>query len=517
MTIWNPSDPPPFIDQDNECLSKKKKHHNLGKPWRSIKESVKTKESSPIQSDETISEEQRINDLSSRYLIPHKKLIEKNREGAKILNTYLKKKEKKYGKILKQAGIDYNKIMENYTCDESSTDTNLLVPRTDSGHAIEGLTKGLLMKIVRKSNLKLHKNSHKSQLGTSLELKSSPHWNILADRVDQTLQIIKWCGKIELEETSSAFLGKGCFAYAHKVENIANAYFATLKIAYSENIKSQDRAEKQFWNEVEKLKHIHRSELVDGIAEPPTSVFCIPRQHCKFFIRKQQSNFTAFIQKYYNSKDSFEFLAKNPFKPAPITKMEGLKIMRKLFHALNILQNDTESVGAIIHGDLKAENILAESINGDRFNFAITDFGGAKYTKKDLLKCKLEELTNLPLGTTTTLGSFTETDLNELDDALNEEDRESWINLQKKRDLYALTSAIWLLITSNFPYNRDELSMDDMFPKTSEQINGLEAVKSKYGNEVAQVLTKALSENPNDRPSLETILGVLDEEIAKLS
>ncbi len=186
-------------------------------------------------------------------------------------------------------------------------------------------------------------------------------------------------------------------------------------------------------------------------------------------------------------------------------------MMKQLFTGLKTLHTDTPEKGATIHGDIKADNIFVEEVRDAVFNFVVADLGDAKNTKTEMTLENKSNLLNLPLGTIASLGYFTGGDWNRLELALDKDNHAEWINLQKKRDIYATSASLWMALTGELPYN---VPPEEIFPAIGDRNpQGLSAFRSKYGRNVANMMVRALDEDPTNRPSIDEILAVIDRSL----
>ncbi len=494
------SDEQPLIFSRKEPQRKKKNKIKLGQAWNSLTVTFKRRKDSSNRLQTAVVKkisEERIQYLSSKHLVSKQKLRQKNSLGIQIFNSYLENKVLKYGSVINRAVADYDTIRAKYTNDKQKARPESLSARDRGDHSIEGLTESLLMKIVRKSVLKLSEAKGSSQLGVSFILSFKHNWDILAKRESGRLQIIKWC-----VTDASCFIGEGAFGYVHQVEDIANTQFAAMKVALAKEDNNQDLAEQNLMNEVSKLTFIHRNGFVEGVMEAPFCFFYIPGKH---------TNFIAYTQKLYNLEDVVEVITNKYIDPKLMPKEEGLLILKRLYNGLKSLHRESTEKGSIIHGDLKSDNILVERTTEGEVRCVIGDLGGAMYSNEELTNHK--EIINSPLGTVTTPGSFTATDWKKLRKAIKKKNHPLWIYYQKKRDLYGLTVALWPMIASDKPYDVDSSFTNDFFPNTGNKVKHLSNVSEKYGEAVTAILLAALSENPDDRPTIHRILRVIDAEL----
>ncbi|MEM1282039.1 MAG: serine/threonine-protein kinase [Chlamydiota bacterium] len=445
--------------------------------------------------------------LSSNYLVPKEKLIKKFSIGIEVLDPYLKKKRIKYGNVIDQAFIDYKKILDNYVVGKKTIEGNKLVPKTKPENFYSGLTTGLLMKLVRKSVLELFKTRRSIQTGTQFRLSSLPQWHILTEREGEDLQIIKWSGNISLSKCDPRYIGEGAYGVVQKVEDFANGCFTIIKIAFASDEKDRITAENSLLNEIRKLTYIHQKKCIDGIVERPIS---------RYYFRQENVNFIAYTQKIYNLQDVTECIFQNLIDPVTIGKREGLLIAKRLFEGLAFLHKETDEKKAIIHGDIKTENLLVERTSKGKLRVVMGDFGGAKFTKNELVESQLLNPINHPFGTVLSIACFTSGDWRKLALKWDEKNFELWIEYQKKRDVFALTSAVWFLLSGSFPYSINEETYGGLLPRTDLAVQKNDFMNRKYGQYVTNIFLKALAEEPDIRPSNREIIEELLDEIINL-
>lgn len=442
-----------------------------------------------------------IPELSRELLVSEEKLLAKLDEGSDIFESYITRKRAKYGEVMERARSEYEQVFTNYEVDEESRDQGQLRAK-GAGHVAQGLTKDLLMKIVRHSVLQLANLQDDDQQGVEIHMKKYSDWHLLAKRENGSLHIAKWGGDVELEEWDRGYLGRGSFGIVHKVEDVANGCFAAFKFALPRDSDYQAKAEGDVYSESVKLREFHSGGQKDGLQAAPHAFF-------KITGRPSGERVVGYMQKLYNCGDLIEALNKGELSPSGMTKRQGLLMMRQLFTGLKTLHTETPERGATIHGDIKADNIFVDKVRDGQYSFAIADLGDAKNTKTEMTLEKKSELLNLPLGTIASIGYFTEGDWNSLNIALNSNDHAEWIKLQKKRDIYATSASIWMALTGKSPYTVPD---EKIFPRIgTDKPAGFSSFRSKYGREVADMLDRTLAEDPTMRPTVDQILAAIDE------
>jgi serine/threonine protein kinase len=435
-----------------------------------------------------------IKGLSEKLLVSEEKLQSKLKKSKSLFNRvcylfgkkntfdkYISKKVDKYKNVIVRAKKDYEIISKSYTDFSKSM-----------------VSEQMLMKIVRQSNLYLSENNQNDVCVDSKSLKRKK-WKVFSKRTEDK--------KLHIIETSMGIktLGKGALGLVNTVNNISDNTVDAIKLPVSELPKMNDLCRRDSENERHILSDFDSVEG-DAIQAKPKAMFDVKTPGNTFF---------GLLQKRYehgNLKDAIDTVNPNPEK----YKKQGLQHAVSLFKGLKTIHDK-----GYVHGDIKYNNCFVGEKDGE-IHIDIADFGGAKKLNNDLFNEVRERRRNgnrnrnaveiNPLGTTRTTIGYTFQDVNSSEMELNYDCSHNWIGIQKKRDTFAMASTVWFLLTKELPYTEVEYKFGKKYLNTS-SLNNLEMVKKIYGENVSNILIKALSENPNDRPSIDAVIEVLQEEL----
>lgn len=426
-------------------------------------------------SDYTIVDEY-ISELSHQILVSEEKLREKLEEGHDVFFDYIDRKYRKYGTVLHQARKDFDQIFSRYS---EIFAGNELSQRESNTRVARGLTKQLLMKIVRQSNLFLGK---KKCIAYSINTKSlrNKRWKILAERNKEgDLQIIRWSGKTVLASDHPNFIGKGGFGSVQKVTNLSKARVDVLKSPYRKDRESRKQANDDINNEYKKLRELYRLHGVKlkGIQTKPSGLF---------HIHSRDGDDVAILEPYYNKKNLNHIIEK--CNPSPRLR---LKIALDLLYGLRTLHKS-----GMVHGDIKPGNCFAREDGNGSF-IELADFGGARYFHE------LSWFDGMYMGTVVTPGYYTKTDQNRLLRAYERYDSRQWKRYLVKRDIYAVAKTIWALLTDTLP--KDQRTDSRGRPRNVGVIN------DNYDDSIADILLQALAEDPVHRPEVHQMINVMQQ------
>jgi len=438
-----------------------------------------------------------IETLSREILVSEDRLRTELRQGVDPFSLYIDSQIKKFASILKSARTEYAHIMSNYF----ETPSQVLLPLDSSrvNPFAETYTKGLLMKIVKKSLLALSKeNLEKSGVVISVNYLDNKKIKFLANwgKVSR-LRIVRWSGMV-LPKDSNIFIARGGFGVVQRVFDISIGKIAALKFAKGKSQTESESCMEDCQNEIEKLKVFNSNSSVDGIQNAPWA-------HYDFYYKNKR--FVGFLQKLYSEGDLFGLIFEK--KSFLFTKKKILRMIQQLFIGLREIHKKK-----IIHGDIKLENILID-FNGENYDAYLGDFGGAKSLGSEVSIHNKNGMSNQSSGfaTVVTIDYYTFGDYQESIQAINQRKEKQWFELLKKRDIYALATVAWAIITFDLPYFCME---GQRFPDTT-AIMSYDTARTRVGLKLTSVLSKALSENPNDRPTIEEILNQIDIKITPMS
>jgi Protein kinase domain len=442
-----------------------------------------------------------INQLSQNLLVSKEKLLDKLNEGENVFNKYVSKKKNKYNpQLMQQAKNDYKAISANYKEGVNGT----LVAKSKDGKAIPGMTKQLLMKIVRQSTLSLE-NSNSNGVRVNTKSMKQRKLNLLAGKADNgSLQVINWSGDVNINESNSNFLGQGSFGRVQRVANISLAEVNALKISCPKEEKNKQLARDDIKNEYSKLTEIHENGLQEGLQFPPST---------NYEISNGDDTEIGMLQPIYSEGELFDYIVDGTIDN--LTPKKRIQLLVKLFKGLNTLQEQN-----IVHGDIKLENCFVGIKDGNVF-IHIADLGGAKNTKTELLLNQPDNLSNFnlnsgnALGTIATPGYFTKTDWNKSYQHAFFKDQKSWENVQMKRDVFATATVAYALLTKNLPYGfqSNNPNLVDTSGIDFDEIMNMDTV---YGEEITKTLLAALDEDPEKRPNIDSIINALETSVVTL-
>ncbi len=170
-----------------------------------------------------------LRNLAGRLLVSPEQLREKHCEGEDSFKDYIKDKILKYGLILSQAKDDYAEICRLFYVSKTGT----LISTQYPGHRPDyPITPLLLMKAVRKANMKLRKISTSHSRTFKLK-KVLPLGEILCKRKDDILSLCIF-EKFYPYPYSPNFLAEDGHTVTQKAFFLSQARFATLKIGKTE-------------------------------------------------------------------------------------------------------------------------------------------------------------------------------------------------------------------------------------------------------------------------------------------
>lgn len=344
-------------------------------------------------------------------------------------------------------------------------------------------------------------------------LKERLHFLTKIDEND-VFHLINWSGG-DLAKEDDRVLGSGFCGYVEKVYDLANAVFAAMKSVPLEGDEEQNEfSAASLLKEASLLKKIHEDKLLKGVQTPPTVIFDISFEDFSY-----TQKYISLVGKLYNRRDLFDICrcSNSPFSHLP----DNESIRSMVQEAGSGLEKIHETV---FHGDIKPENIFLDYDEEEKkWACFIADFGGAVDFKNLDLTVPLEKSL---FGTLVTTPYYTKQDYELTKRAVENEDRELWIDLQKMRDCFAFYSAIWELCTKREPYKvlsinkknyrtierrykSEQFSVATSFPLTYLGLakGACRQVKEVLGERAGELIIKGLSENPFDRPSLSEFLA----------
>lgn len=447
-------------------------------------------------------------DLSEKLLVPIETLKKKERQAPASFARYVQKKTHRYSAVIAQAKADYAQISVLYQ--ESKDGQRKLVPKDGAadGEVSPELTPEILMKIIRKANLSLYRKDEKED-GAAITMKTGPKDNrtwrqFLTNRTAEGLQVIQWSDKILLNENDPSYLGEGSFGTVQKVYDISHATIKALKLAKQDaDPVYAAKATEDIVNEGAKLTAFDSTS--DGLQHRPIAAIGIPFDH-------EGKKIYGYWGNYYNERSLQHAIDIQNFHDLPFNSRERLLMILPLFLGLKILQTPTKTRGPVIHGDIKPGNVFMQKKDG-KYSLFIGDLGDAKDLQNELPLSKRPGLR--PLGTVSTPGYYTKTDLQRLRETNSQED---WVKYQLKRDNFALASSAWELLIGSEVYEIDSTKgINKNTALTSKGItpSDLTLFKYLYGESLAKLFELTLDEDPDKRPSIDEMIAGISEAIGK--
>lgn len=417
--------------------------------------------------------------FAEKFFLCRKFLAEMIESGGDVAERYLQNKEDKYGlkgpfsEELERAKEEYRKQ----------------APEGERG----GLSDYLIKKTYRRAFTALRKAEHPSG-GVHFSCKNKRKkgetvYNFLAARVDGELLIARWSGETKMMNNDKNKLGEGSSCSVEKSFVVTKQQFGALKIATSSAHLSLEKSNSSLYNEVDKLGKINSI----GVVEKPWFLF--QTYLCN---RSPPRYLVATIGKLYNLRDLYEVLTGSSYLSA-LRNLDRAEMALQLFTGLSNLHKKN-----IIHGDIKVENILVDYDSREKvWRAAISDFGDARYTEeftRDSKKCTLVNNLDCGFGTMASYSYFTYHDMKSSKSA-KDSDEALWRDLQKKRDVFALATTVWQLLTGDPPFL---CSIDPpKFPLThlGTANDKDQLIKKLLGENFIGILKECLSEYPLERPS----------------
>lgn len=403
--------------------------------------------------------------ISNHFLVPEYILKKKNKNNTII--EFLQKRHKKYGIILKQARLGYTKIIQNYLSDGSHTITSI----HDSNFVFYD---DLLMKIIVKANYILQFSDNKN-LFIKFRTNKIKNYYFLAKQTKKRFWIIGF-------STEEGYIDSGFNCHVRKALFISKGIFAALKLS-----KKTEISHKSLNREYLNLKKVNKNKKIIGI-----------QQKAFLFGIINEQNFESFLlNPLYNHSSLFNFLESDILKK-DIFKIK-FDLCLQLIQGLEYLhQND------IIHGDIKLENCFVHEKKG-KFTIVIADFGEILLSKNIQKAYESENLA----GTSVSLGYYTRLDHIQLRFSKYKSPK-LWHSINKSRDVFALSMVIWYLFTGSFPFTPNK----EGYPQITKNLHRSKEITTikEFPRRFYQILVKALTNPPLERPSIHTIMKILNTQ-----
>lgn len=463
-------------------------------------------------------------EIAAKFLIGREVLHALNEKGEEYLKAYLLKKQQKYGD-----GGPFHSALK-----EARRHFSARNRPSSYGQMSEHAIKKAYRLAMRAFETDL---SGVSQRGVEFSFNPD-NWrkaekppvaqHFLAAMKEGVLVLVAWSGKIKPEE-HELYLGSGIYGVAQKVYDIGNDCLAALKITLprEDSKVTMERSHEIVLQEAHILQCLHSGCALSkrGIQEEFRYVFNLNRE-----INDSKIHMLAVLGKLYNRGD-METLILSTGTPFP--DPEQIKEMVcQLFEGLS------ETHEQAIHGDIKNNNIfINHEVETNTWSACLADYGGGGEKNGLIKKATVEN----PFGTTASPGSFTYKDIvmsREIYKAFmkaSPKDRErikkTWILYQKARDVFALGSASWSLMTGEVPYDFCHSTRSDeeaigliegiVLPATWHGLINRDAnlsyIRKRYGKNFAYILEKCLDPNPLERPTARTVSAFLKNAIYRPS
>ncbi|MEM1283350.1 MAG: serine/threonine-protein kinase [Chlamydiota bacterium] len=498
--------------------------------------------------------DERLEFLAEDLLIGKETLFHLKKEALSPLNeekleefcSFLEKKQKKYGPhgdfrhIMKEARSHYKKLTGRQSINSVNEHTIKKAYRL----SLKNLNKAEKIHVEGGTSFQFHYDkSPKVQ-----EEFRTQHF--LTAVKNGKLEIIAWSGRTNTAEHTTdvvndeglsheeerpkdpAHLGAGTFGVAQKVLDFTSGKTLAIKIAFPKkgSGETKERAYADIRRENEVINDLSNGYQGRGIQK---------KYHYEFdFMTKidgRPFQLIGLLGPFYNVGD-LTAIVDGPITDKGFPGSEGLMDMvLQLFEGGQRIHNK-----GYIHGDIKHANIFInhKSIEKNKgWEAFISDYGGAKKIREHIDSGDKNNF----FGSTFTEGNFTETDVQKSEEAfqnikkaklkqeeVNKNNEERWVELQQKRDVFAIASSACYLLSGEKPYHLDEEVDGQYFDfmrsgfVVPDASNGLvedveDNMRSVCGDEVTDILIKALNEDPDERPSSNQIVDVLKSIIRPAS
>lgn len=453
-----------------------------------------------------------------------------NEEKLEEFCNFLEKKQKKYGHdgefrhIMEEARNQYKKLTGRPSIDGVSEHTVKKAYR----FALKNLNKTETANLEGGTSFQF--DSDKSQ---KVKEKFKAQHFLTAVNGDKH-EIIAWSGRANTAEHTAdvvnddglsqeverpkdpAHLGAGTFGVAQKVLDFTSGEILAIKIAFPKkgSRETKERAYTDIRRENEVITDLNDGYQGRGLQKNYYYVFDFMTE-----IDGRSFQLVGVLGPLYNIGD-LEALCKLSAEESP--GVNDLKdMLLQLFEGGQRIHDK-----GYIHGDIKGDNIFFNRnliAREDGWGGHISDFGGAKKIQ-DLINSVTEEN---PFGSNFSPGNFTFVDIEKSKEAFDNmkeskaEDKEAnekrWIELQQKRDVFALASAAWYLLSGDHPYKCTEKvsvgTYQVILPMTWEgeglYEKDVNSMRNRFGNEITDTLIKALEQDPDERPSFDEVVKVL--------
>ncbi len=426
--------------------------------------------------------EEEVKRFAIEYLVTPGQIKEK--KSRREQEKYLEKKRDKYGIIYDLARTDYIRINQNFETHPCVNLSHMFQSVKDSHFDVP---KKHLLKAVRKSRLELYKAADKTQPVVFdffvTESGSRNCVSVIAYTVGGGVSIQLWSGEPVAKSKKSSFLGRGEYGSAQKVRVITEGIFKALKTS------SYDFDNDTIENEVAKLGRIHSQEVKVGLQLPVQKMLNLPTIDGKKVLGYLSPLYNKGSLNSKRCREKLDILGKEALTEVFLELLVGLKSLHDM---------------GIVHGDIKPENCFVNVKEEKEIHLYLADLGDAKSIDELDLSNRFNEL-----GTVGTVGYFTDADVLNHINAIKSQSLKSWLNAIKSRDVFAVALTICKGVSEKCDVSP---SLIDGEPSA---LQHAKVIEEKLGKDIAQMLARALSEEPASRPSLEELIRVFDPTSSK--
>lgn len=325
----------------------------------------------------------------------------------------------------------------------------------------------------------------------------------------------------------SKMLGSGSFCKAFALVSITHGTTEVFKYIHKmPDEKTKQRGKADLQNEVTLLRDIHSKGAVVGVQSAPLDEHIVLARKTKHGVREKEG---VEVEKY--GGDLFDYIVK---LPASALK-ERLSCFYQLAAGFKHLHSPKVN---ILHGDFKAENAMFKVRPDGVVQYDIIDFGGAR---KITPETPAAEIAGSERAFTPTYAPLEDLllarDLNEKIKKSEEEvklseplglnissykaqiatNRQTLEELEKKRDVFALGTFYYAMITKKMPYAQDANGFPLLntytgwshpnFPNSTK--NAIDQIPI----EVKTLIDRMLDPDYTQRPSMDEVFRVINTSI----
>lgn len=288
-------------------------------------------------------------------------------------------------------------------------------------------------------------------------------------------------------------LGTGHFAKAYLVVDLEQSSVFVLKKGIAQKwrtdlsgklvkmqpdkiLASQMRANRQILNEFEVLSTIHKNGPIPGIQFKPHSYTS------SFNVGKKEKTGLSTVRYDTNLSDLLK---------------EGDFSIEKKYFALHQLAEGLQALHSpeinVVHGDIKPENIF---VKGDDI-FHLADFGGALLCQDPGFINKAKDASYTPLFSPSE-------DIIKEEEYAHRGEKDLLIDLQKKRDIFALGMVFYEVLHQKLPFESVPYSGHPNFSTFSPLPE-----TSSISSDLRSLVHRMLAPTPEDRPTAEEVCRLL--------